>query len=365
MKAEILCSSRELFGADRCALRLAEVLRSIGIEPCLVVPSHRPERGLRGEAVARGIPYYERQIAIATSKGVERPLAVLPRTHRTDVAVTIFNSTAVIGAPGDVRQKVVIVREWLLPQLLRHRALTLRHRVGVDAVVGISSDVITQWRSCVRGPKRQFLVNDWLERDYLDRARASLSREADAEERAGILCIGRFNNWKGQEVLADAYERAFSVTAERPPLRFVGAQEDAQFAGRANAVRARGAAWGWEVLPFTAEPANYFRKAALVVVPSLNPEPFGMVILEALAHGCRVLAFEGGGPSDVAPDFPQAVKTIRRDIDCLAGALADWWSEGGRALSSDELRQVWRALDRHYSPEVRATTWKKIVEAIT
>ncbi len=312
----------------------------------------------------RGIAYNERDIAIASSKGIESPFAVMPRRGIGGADLTIFNSTAVVGSPTHIKKKIIVVREWLEPNSIRHRTLALRHRLGADAVVGISSDVIAQWRRCARGPGLQFLVNDWLERDFLDVAWESLKSGTESSERAGILCIGRFNDWKGQETLANAYEKAFAPSKERPSLRFVGAQQGTRFAARSDALKVRGRDWGWEVLPFVADPADYFRAAALVVVPSLKPEPFGMVILEALAYGCRVLAFEGGGPSDVAVDFPNAVKTINRDAETLASALAAWWTRGGAALSGSEMAETWDMLDLRYSPEVRAETWRAIVGAV-
>jgi glycosyltransferase involved in cell wall biosynthesis len=365
VNAEIICSSRELFGADRCALRLAELLDHLGIDVHLTVPADRPELGLAAEAARRGIAYQERSIAIASSGGIEAPLAALPRRHSYEADLTIFNSTAVVGSLARVEKKVVIVREWLDPHSIRHRLLVGRHRIGADAVVGISSDVISQWRACMRGPRHQFLVSDWLERDFLDGVRVS-TRDAEADgDRKGILCIGRFNSWKGQEVLADAYELAFASAHARPPLKFVGAQPGTMFADRAEALKSRGEIWGWEVLPFTADPAEHFKRAALVVVPSLKPEPFGMVILEALAYGCRVLAFEGGGPSDLAGFFPGAVQAIARSTQNLAEALAAWAGEGRADLSATQRADVWRGLDLHYSPEARTEAWQTIIELVS
>jgi glycosyltransferase involved in cell wall biosynthesis len=348
---------------------LAEALRSIGLSPSLVVPANRPELGLSAEAQRRAIAYREDKIAIATSKGLEAPLAVLPARRSGATDLTIFNSTAVIGSRRRIERKVVVVREWLEPTSVRHRLLAYRHRRGADAIVGVSSEVMSQWRSCIRGPAKQFVVRNWLEREYLDAARESAAgacaaSAAAGSERSGILCIGRFNSWKGQEVLADAYERAFAPGDDRPLLRFVGAQQGTAFADRANELLERGRSWGWEVLPFTSDPAYYFQRAALLVVPSLKPEPFGTVMLEALAHGCRVIAFEGGGPSDVAIDFPGAVRTVKRDTGSLASALVTWWDEGGTALSTLESAQALDTLESHYSPEAGAASWRTIVNAI-
>ena len=358
MNVDILCSSRELFGADRSALRLAEILKLLGHSPSLVLPENRPELGLAAAAAGREIPFREAKIGIASSGGIDE-LAATTSVRRSSADLTIFNSTAVLGA-GRVTNKIIVVREWLYPHSLRHRLVATRHRVGAAAVVGVSSGVISQWRMCVRGPSRQYVVHNWLDDSALDQTR----RIPNETGREGILCIGRFNRWKGQEMLADAYEQAFAGRSDRPSLRFVGAQPGTAFEARAAHLASRGQRLGWEVLPFVSVPGDHFRSAALVTVPSLQPEPFGMVILEAISHGCRVIAFEGGGPSDLAESFPGVVKLVPRDTDHLARALAEWWDTGGTALSTDASVRARRTLESGYSPRAAAAAWRAILSAL-
>jgi glycosyltransferase involved in cell wall biosynthesis len=364
VNVEILCSSRELFGADRSALRLAEALGAIGSSPTLVLPSNRPERGLSAEAARRGICSREELIAIASSGGIEGPLALLPRRKRSGAAdLTIFNTTAVLGSAARVANKAVVVREWLEPNSPRHRLLAARHRVGADAVVGVSSGVVDQWRKCIRGPAKQFVIHNWLDRTILNQTAGS--RRSGTGARAGILCIGRFNRWKGQDALADAYEEAFSARSVRPPLKFVGSQPGTGFDARAERLEERGRDLGWEVLPFTSDPAEHFLSAALVVVPSLQPEPFGTVVLEAIAHGCRVLAFDGGGPSDMANDLPGTLELVSRGGPGLATALSAWWDQGGTGLSAEVASQAHSALESRYSPEAGAAAWRNVIGRVT
>ena len=280
----------------------------VGLKPCLVVPVDRPELGLSAGAAERGIRYEEERIAIASSAGIESPFALLSRSRATPGGLTIFNSTAVIGFTRCVGQKIVVVREWLDPGSPRHRLLAARHRMRANAVVGVSAGVVGQWRRCVRGPAAQYVIHNWLDRSVLDQT----ADMPGGGPRNGILCIGRFNRWKGQGELADAYVQAFPGRENRPNLKFVGSQPGTEFDARAEALAARGAQAGWEVLPFASDPSVYFASAALVVVPSLQPEPFGTVVLEAVSHGCRVIAFDGGGPSDMAKDFPGVVELVPR-----------------------------------------------------
>ena len=361
MRAEILCSSRELFGADRSALRLAGVLADVGAEPTLVVPAQRPELGLDDEARRRGLAVEVRPVAIASSRGVEAPGALAHR-RRVRPDVTIHNTTAVLGAGRGAGRKVMMVREWLEPGSPKHRGLAALHRLGLSAVVAISGDVLGQWRACVRGPRVQALVPNWLEDDRIPAAPT-----ADPGAREGILFLGRFNDWKGQDVLADAYEQAFpgaDAPASRPSLTFVGAQPGTVFAEAAERLSARGRDGRWTVLPFADDPTPHLDRAALLVVPSLHPEPFGMVIVEALARGCRVLAFPGGGATDLAGPFAGALTTVPRTTADLASALRQWHLDGATAQSTATWEATLRTLREEYSPAAARGRWTEVLRRI-
>jgi glycosyltransferase involved in cell wall biosynthesis len=360
VKAEILCSSRELFGADRSALRLAGVLTNVGADITLVVPEQRPDLGLDDEARRRGITVDVRPVAIASSRGVEAPRALAQR-RRVTADLTIHNTTAVLGAGRSGGRKVLMVREWLEPSSPKHRGLAALHRVGLSAVVGISGDVLTQWRACVRGPRVQALVPNWLEDEKVPAAPT-----ADPASREGILFLGRFNDWKGQDVLADAYEQAFAgaATTSRPSLTFVGAQPGTVFAAAAERLVARGRNGGWTVLPFADDPTPHLERAALLVVPSLHPEPFGMVILEALAHGCRVLAFPGGGASDLAGPFGAALSTVPRTTVDLAAALRRWADDGATSQQAATWSGTLATLRAEYSPAAARKRWGEVLQAL-
>ncbi|HEY6759195.1 MAG TPA: glycosyltransferase [Baekduia sp.] len=360
MKVEIVCSSRELFGADRCALRLAEVLGGLGADVTLVLPQQRPEAGLSDEARARGIATDIRPVAIASSRGVEEPAAVLrPRRERSQPDLAVLNSTAVLGTAGAPRKRVLMVREWLEPSSPKHRSLALWHRRNVNAVVGISTGVLGQWRACMRGPSRQALIPDWLDDDAIP------AEPVPAVERSGVVCLGRFNQWKGQGLLADAFVEAFGDTPEdRPRMTFVGAQPGTPFAGEADRIAAQGAEGGWEVVPFESDPSPHLKRAALLVLPSLHPEPFGMVVIEALALGCRVIAFPGGGPSDLVGSMGHALEVVSRDQGTLAAALRGWWDAGGTAQSPDEWARTLAALRSGWSSAAASEHWRPLLRSV-
>jgi glycosyltransferase involved in cell wall biosynthesis len=118
------------------------------------------------------------------------------------------------------------------------------------------------------------------------------------------------------------------------------------------------------VLPFAENPTPHLERAALLVVPSLHPEPFGMVILEALARGCRVLAFPGGGASDLAGPFGAALTTVPRSTAELASALRQWHGEGAAAQSAACWATTLQLLREGWSPAAARTRWSELLRRI-
>ena len=59
----------------------------------------------------------------------------------------------------------------------------------------------------------------------------------------------------------------------------------------------------------------------VVVHASVRPEPFGMVIIEAMAMGKPVVATEGGGPSEIITHGKSGILVPRGDSESLASAI--------------------------------------------
>jgi glycosyltransferase involved in cell wall biosynthesis len=70
-----------------------------------------------------------------------------------------------------------------------------------------------------------------------------------------------------------------------------------------------------------AEIERRFRGAWVQVVPSLWPEPFGRVAVEAMMRGSAVIASDTGGLSEVVEDGQTGLLVPRGDVDSLASAL--------------------------------------------
>ncbi len=93
---------------------------------------------------------------------------------------------------------------------------------------------------------------------------------------------------------------------------------------------------------------HLYERANLVVFPSVWDEPFGLVGIEAMAHGVPVVAFDVGGVGEWLAQGVGGWSVPRRDVDSMARAI-------DRALADENLRHEVgesgrRRVDRDFRP---------------
>jgi glycosyltransferase involved in cell wall biosynthesis len=148
--------------------------------------------------------------------------------------------------------------------------------------------------------------------DGVDRAalRAALRRpapEVRAElglgpEDMGVLLAGHLRRWKGQHVAIEALRQLAPGPRGRIRLLLAGASPPEEAAYRAAleaAVREAGLAGRVRFLGQRKDLPDLMRAADVVLHTSVRPEPFGLVVVEAMALGRPVLASRLGGPAEI------------------------------------------------------------------
>lgn len=116
------------------------------------------------------------------------------------------------------------------------------------------------------------------------------------EQNLTIGCIGRIEEWKGQQVLVDAAE---IIVKTIPEIKFmlIGTG-DYENVIRAK-VKEKGLDNNFEFTGHVTNVKDYIEKCTIIVHTSIVPEPFGMVILEAMALEKLVIATNFGGPVEI------------------------------------------------------------------
>ncbi len=157
---------------------------------------------------------------------------------------------------------------------------------------------------------------------------------------AGTVRVGlvaTYARWKGHDVFLDAVARLSTDLPARffivggPLYRSAGSQ----FA--TDELRTRIKALGLEgrvgLAGHQPDPARVFRSLDVVVHASTRPEPFGRVIVEAMACGRAVVASRTGGATELFDDGISALGCESGDPAALASALT-------RLILDGELRRA-------------------------
>jgi glycosyltransferase involved in cell wall biosynthesis len=103
------------------------------------------------------------------------------------------------------------------------------------------------------------------------------------------------------------------------------------------------------------ELAEHYRRADIFIAPSVWNEPFGMVIVEAMASGLPVIATRGGGIPEIVRDGETGLLTERGNAAELAEAI-------NYLLKHDEVRRAMGRAGRKRAVEMFG--WDKISEPL-
>lgn len=337
--------SAEMYGSDKVLLNLAQSLVA-GAEFTPVVVLHE-DGPLRSALQAVGVEVHVGAVVkIARSLFKPAALPVLLRMARQSlrdldaavagrkVALVHSNTLAVLGGALWAWRRgqrhlwhvhEIILRPTVVSRGLPWLADRLSQRV-------LSNSSPTQAWLLDRAPGlagRAAVVFNGLPAVPL--ASPTAQAEADAfrlrigaqPEDTLATVAGRLNHWKGQGLLIAAFgllRQQGRLGALR--LAIVGdvfAGQDHIRQGLVDQVAALGLQDRVSFVPFVSDIYPVWRASQIAVVPSTEPEPFGMVAIEAMACGLPVLAAGHGGLLDIV--LPEQTGVLFEP--CNAAALAD------------------------------------------
>jgi glycosyltransferase involved in cell wall biosynthesis/O-antigen ligase len=343
-------SSDEMYGSDVVLLELLRRLDKARFRPLVALPADLPyERGqarLSDELVKLGIPVRHVDFAVLRRRYLGWPGLVwfarrlvrgsreLARWIRAEqVQLVHANTVAVWGAALAARltrrpllwhvHEIITYPRWL--RWLVARVVT----ASAQRVVAISGAVAEHLLAlgAVQDARARLVVIP----DAVDTERFRPDNDpAPARKAWGIAAdqvlvgtVGRLHTWKGQEVLVEA---AALLRERCPHVRFVivgdivPGQPGPKMALEAAIARA-GLGDRVQLVGFWPDAAEAMAALDIMVLPSTSPEPFGLVLLEAMASGKPVIATAHGGPLEIVADGETGFLVPPGDAAALAEAI--------------------------------------------
>jgi glycosyltransferase involved in cell wall biosynthesis len=182
--------------------------------------------------------------------------------------------------------------------------------------------------------------------------------------------VGRIDTWKGVDVLLDAVDLLRGHRLEGEQLRPGGAHAEVVIAGgtvadkeqyaESLAARAHGLGVHW-LGPLPGPVAgDLIADLDCLVYPSTEPEPWGLVLVEALASGTPAVGTDAGGAREILAGLPAKAGLLvpARDPAALAAAIASLLP----ASTSTELRRA-RTVLRSGAPAPYPELFEAVVQA--
>lgn len=266
--------------------------------------------------------------------GAVRRLAALLRRERPDLVLCWSAKAQIYGAPAAALAGIGGRVAWWQHQLPDGHWVDRLATALPARAVGCSSAACRRAQESLRPRRATFVVNPGID---LGRARGGGSPEL--RRRLGIPAgrpvagmVGRLQPWKGQDrflaalaelrdrgvelhgllVGGDAYDRSPAYAAELGRLvRRLGLSEQVTMAGQVG------------------DATPYFELMDVAVNAS-EGEPFGIVLLEAMAAGVPVVAVAGGGPLDVVVPGVTGLLAADGRPPTLADAIERLLADPGR-----------------------------------
>jgi glycosyltransferase involved in cell wall biosynthesis len=218
----------------------------------------------------------------------------------------------------------------------------LRDRLSEDNFPASQAAVL---RRCVRKMADAVIANSTATAEQLSPGGAPVwvipspvdtapkARSANGPPVVGI--IGRLAPWKGQHIFLEAVAR---LSVKQPTLhaRVIGSAlfgEEAYEQALKAKVDELGITSLVEFTGFSNDVAEELAGLTVAVHASTVPEPFGQVVIEAMACGTPIVATAGGGPAEVITNGVDGLLVPPGDASALAKSV-------GRLLEDPGLREI-------------------------
>lgn len=176
--------------------------------------------------------------------------------------------------------------------------------------------------------------------------------------------VGRIARWKGQHVFIDAFARAFPEGPEQALV--IGAplfgEDEQRYEEELRALVERlGLRGRVSFTGFVDDVPAWLGRLDVLVHASTLPEPFGQVVVEAMAAGVPVVASRAGGPKEIIEEGSTGLLFPPSDGEALAGILQRLAADP--ALRANLARRARDSIGR-YAPAVVAARLTELYRSI-
>ncbi|MBL7886374.1 MAG: glycosyltransferase family 4 protein [Flavobacterium sp.] len=315
--------SAELYGSDKTILMFISKLDKTKYKSIVILPFDGPlkrefEKNNITVVIAPVLKLYRKMFTpsnlMKLLKEYKEGLKIINQLHKEHNFQLVYSHTlaALIGIIFASKNKVkhlwhvqeIIAKpklfNWVFKRIL---SLKSNHKIAYDSHETMrfwieGSTILTQKSEAVwNGIDVDQKVN--YSQEQINAVRTDFFKVSPNE--LVIALVGRINSWKGQPLLLDAFY-LLTKKFDNIKLVFIGSappnQENFEITlnEKIKEYQLQNKAL---IIPFQEEIGKFWDSIDIAVVPSTEPEPFGMVVIEAMLSEKPVVASNHGGPTEI------------------------------------------------------------------
>ncbi|GAA0877265.1 glycosyltransferase family 4 protein [Algoriphagus jejuensis] len=313
-----LQSSSELYGSGRIILQVLRLYKREGFNPIVVLTG---EGSLEPMLKEEGFPVYIQNLGILRRKYVN-PTGLLNRLSKNLKAYRFLNElhekyrfelvysntlAVIVGAYWAKRNE--IPHQWHIHEILPGPAPLVKVLCGLldqstPKPIAVSQAVADHWQPLLKKSTIEVIHNGIPYDEFLEDSPLAKTELGIPEDHVCIGMIGRINPGKGQLFFLEMAER---IARNNPKTHFVLIGDP--FPGYEpileeirTKIRSKKLSPRISYLGFRADIPAVMKSLDIFVLPSILPDSFPTVILEAMASAKPVVATYSGGAAEMVID---------------------------------------------------------------
>lgn len=316
--------SAELYGSDKTLLVLVVDFKKRGLHPIVVLPEYGPLYDcLLNEGInTLVLPVLKVSRKMFSIKGVLAfPFQINTAIKRLDNALKdikidlVYSNTLAVLLGYFYAQKRKCKHIWHIHEIIRHPKLvksifSYLIQSKANSTIIYNSIATQQFWEKMNSPTNHSVVWNGLKKPEqnlwsADELRLFRQQKFNAQPDDIIIgLVGRINKWKGQILLLEAFAQ-IAPKFQNIKLVYVGScppNQEEYLAALEMQIKGHKLLDRVSILPFQPNIWQIWQTLDLAVVPSIEPEPFGLVAIEAMLSQKPVIAAAHGGLLEIVDD---------------------------------------------------------------
>lgn len=308
-------SSSELYGSDRSLLNIVKYINKDKYKVHVILPCEGPLVEEMKKVKDVKVEIFEVAVlrrknlslkgGIAYLKDYSRSCKFLKKYIRDNHIDLVDTNTAVVFPGAVAAKRCKIKSSWHIREIIKsnleNKVISFIMKHNADVIIANSKASGKALK--VPESKIRVVYNAVEDRERVETEHNQIT----------IGMAGRINRWKGQKLLVDAAE---IVNKKYPDVVYniagdVYTGEEFIKEDLIAYIEQKGLTKSVKLLGQVNNMSEFYSGLDIFVLPSTQPEPFGLVVIEAMNFGLPVVATNHGGP----------VEIIDEGVD---GYLVDW-----------------------------------------